>query len=82
MRLEQVAARRRAVRLSGLGGVDFLELLAGGKAWQRLQQNRSRPILAVVRGRQEHQPTPKEPKEEESIKILRCNEILITLNYS
>ncbi|CAJ1409331.1 unnamed protein product [Effrenium voratum] len=55
--LERVAFARRAVRLSALGGVDFLaELLAGGVAWQRLNANHSRPIVAVVRGRQEFGP--------------------------
>jgi len=56
--LEAAAAERQAERLSALGGVEYLaELLAGGPAWQR-EANRTsdKPIIAVVRGRQEFGP--------------------------
>jgi carbamoyltransferase len=44
--------------LSSLGGVEYLaELLAGGEAWrQQRKSNASRPIIAIVRGRQEVGP--------------------------
>ncbi|CAE7206645.1 nolO [Symbiodinium pilosum] len=62
--LEQEARQRGALRLSELGGVVHLaELLAGGPAWQaetarrpREQIRFSKPIIAVVRGRQEFGP--------------------------
>ncbi|CAJ1334230.1 unnamed protein product [Effrenium voratum] len=47
-----------ARRLSELGGVDYLaELLAGGPAWLRDRKtSEDRPIIALVRGRQEFGP--------------------------
>merc|ERR1712061_979110 len=56
--LETFARDRGAQRLSELGGVEYLaDLLAGGPAWTQ-QRNRTidRPIIAVVRGRQEFGP--------------------------
>ncbi|CAE7214452.1 nolO [Symbiodinium sp. CCMP2592] len=57
------AARRGAIKLSTLGGVEYLaELLAGGPAWSSAQQAsdenppKEKPIIAVVRGRQEFGP--------------------------
>ena len=56
--LEGQALKRGARRLSELGGVDFLaKLLAGEGEWRdRHGRHADRPILAVVRGRQEFGP--------------------------
>eukprot|EP00928_Gymnodinium_smaydae_P088832 TRINITY_DN72880_c0_g1_i1.p1 TRINITY_DN72880_c0_g1~~TRINITY_DN72880_c0_g1_i1.p1 ORF type:complete len:268 (-),score=42.80 TRINITY_DN72880_c0_g1_i1:38-841(-) len=56
--LDEEARRWGAKNLSSLGGVDYLaELLAGGPAWIREGGDASRkPIIAVVRGRQEFGP--------------------------
>lgn len=56
--LEDAARSRGAQSLAALGGVDYLaELLAGGPAWQEHPGRRAdRPIVAVVRGRQEFGP--------------------------
>ncbi|CAL1143546.1 unnamed protein product [Cladocopium goreaui] len=57
-RLLRYARNRGAKRLSSLGGVEYLaDLLAGGDPWLR-QRNSSaeKPIVAVVRGRQEFGP--------------------------
>ena len=60
--LDGEAARRGAVKLSEKGGVEYLaELLAGGPAWREASQTgpdkaKARPIIAVVRGRQEFGP--------------------------
>merc|ERR1712196_420913 len=49
-----------AKQLSKLGGIEYLaELLAGGRAWQERPNRTStkaKPIIAVVRGRQEFGP--------------------------
>merc|ERR1719428_1615842 len=46
------------MKLSSLGGVEYLaDLLAGGRAWiQNGGSETSKPIIAVVRGRQEVGP--------------------------
>ena len=57
-RLLRAARQRGARRLSSLGGIEYLaELLAGGEVWLK-QRNHSaaKPIVAVVRGRQEFGP--------------------------
>eukprot|EP00933_Yihiella_yeosuensis_P030793 TRINITY_DN24362_c0_g1_i8.p1 TRINITY_DN24362_c0_g1~~TRINITY_DN24362_c0_g1_i8.p1 ORF type:complete len:670 (+),score=99.67 TRINITY_DN24362_c0_g1_i8:273-2012(+) len=56
--LEGEAQRRGARRLSKLGDVEFLaELLTGGPAWLQESGGRTeKPIIAVVRGRQEFGP--------------------------
>lgn len=56
--LEPEARRRGASQLSQLGGISYLaELLSGGPAWMQVSKNSSRkPIIAVVRGRQEFGP--------------------------
>ncbi|CAJ1403344.1 unnamed protein product [Effrenium voratum] len=51
--LAQQAAARGALRLSDLGGVEFLAKLLCGKAEPL---NATKPIVAVVRGRQEFGP--------------------------
>eukprot|EP00931_Biecheleriopsis_adriatica_P036058 TRINITY_DN20792_c0_g1_i1.p1 TRINITY_DN20792_c0_g1~~TRINITY_DN20792_c0_g1_i1.p1 ORF type:complete len:611 (+),score=94.97 TRINITY_DN20792_c0_g1_i1:155-1987(+) len=59
--LPSTAEMRGARSLSALGGIEFLaDLLTGGAAWQQ-EPSRSRPvaekpIVAVVRGRQEYGP--------------------------
>eukprot|EP00438_Fugacium_kawagutii_P023135 Skav208792 [mRNA] locus=scaffold931:433694:435232:- [translate_table: standard] len=59
--LEGEARKRGAQKISDLGGVEHLaELLAGGPAWQKMQKdsliNTPKPVIAVVRGRQEFGP--------------------------
>ncbi|CAE7901258.1 ADPS [Symbiodinium sp. KB8] len=57
--LGKEAEQRGAQRLSDLGGVHYLaELLAGGPAWkaQKRPGHDGKPIIAVVRGRQEFGP--------------------------
>eukprot|EP00438_Fugacium_kawagutii_P009632 Skav214981 [mRNA] locus=scaffold508:147289:149361:- [translate_table: standard] len=57
--LEDEARKRGAQKISDLGGVEYLaELLAGGPAWQKIQKDSltAKPIMAVVRGRQEFGP--------------------------
>ncbi|CAE7571133.1 unnamed protein product [Symbiodinium necroappetens] len=56
--LPHMARSHGARRLSKLGGIDYLaELLAGGPAWQRYpNRTADKPIIAVVRGRQEFGP--------------------------
>ncbi|CAK0847602.1 unnamed protein product [Prorocentrum cordatum] len=57
--LEGAAEARGARSLAALGGVGYLaELLAGGPAWQGHpgRSRADRPIVAVVRGRQEFGP--------------------------
>jgi len=60
--LDGEAQRRGAVRLSELGGVEYLaDLFVGGPAWQAEQNRNStekpeKPIIAIVRGRQEFGP--------------------------
>eukprot|EP00438_Fugacium_kawagutii_P025915 Skav228598 [mRNA] locus=scaffold5678:6215:20800:+ [translate_table: standard] len=56
--LEDEAQKRGAQRLFDLGGVEYLaELLTGGPAWQRNPLRKtSKPVIAVVRGRQEFGP--------------------------
>ena len=55
--LQDEAEARGALRLSQLGGVEYLaELLAGGPAWAARKPKHARPIIAVVRGRQEFGP--------------------------
>lgn len=56
--LDQEAQKRGAQRLSDLGGVEYLaELFAGGPAWQKHPAKKTpKPIIAVVRGRQEFGP--------------------------
>ena len=57
--LESEARQRGAQKLSDLGGVEYLaELFAGGPAWQKdpRRKKASKPIIAVVRGRQEFGP--------------------------
>eukprot|EP00439_Symbiodinium_sp_Y106_P040207 s4001_g4.t3 len=58
-KLEKEAEERGAQRLSELGGVQYLaELLAGGPAWTATAASarHEKPIIAVVRGRQEFGP--------------------------
>ncbi|CAK9050006.1 unnamed protein product [Durusdinium trenchii] len=52
------ARQRGAQRLSKLGGIEYLaELLAGGEVWRRQRNHTAdKPIVAVVRGRQEFGP--------------------------
>ena len=51
------AEARGAMRLSQLGGVNYLaELLSGGPAWAASRPKHEKPIIAVVRGRQEFGP--------------------------
>ena len=55
--LPKEAEARGARSLSQLGGVDYLaELLAGGPAWTGNKPKHKKPIIAVVRGRQEFGP--------------------------
>ena len=56
--LEDEARKRGARKLSDLGGVEYLaELLAGGPAWQKEPRSKTpKPVIAVVRGRQEFGP--------------------------
>eukprot|EP00438_Fugacium_kawagutii_P005584 Skav228730 [mRNA] locus=scaffold1830:521191:522732:- [translate_table: standard] len=59
--LEDEAQKRGAQKISDLGGVEYLaELLAGGPAWQKMQKvsltAATKPVIAVVRGRQEFGP--------------------------
>lgn len=56
--LDGEASRWQAQSLSSLGGVEFLaDLLAGGSAWQAEPGRKAdKPIIAIVRGRQEFGP--------------------------
>jgi carbamoyltransferase len=56
--LLEEAQKRGAQRLSDLGGAEYLaELFAGGPAWQKHPAAKTpKPIIAVVRGRQEFGP--------------------------
>ncbi|CAE7527458.1 nolO [Symbiodinium natans] len=55
--LDAAAEQRQARSLSQLGGVDFLaDLLAGQGEWALKGTGLARPIIAVVRGRQEFGP--------------------------
>ncbi|CAK8991133.1 Nodulation protein NolNO [Durusdinium trenchii] len=57
--LGEHAKERGAQKLSDLGGLEYLaELFAGGSAWQADPRSRmnAKPIIAVVRGRQEFGP--------------------------
>lgn len=57
--LDSEAEKRGAQRISQVGGVNYVaELLAGGPAWtlSRTSSKKAKPIIAVVRGRQEFGP--------------------------
>lgn len=55
--LDSEAKARGAQHLSQLGGVNYVaELLAGGPAWTSGNSTKTKPIIAVVRGRQEFGP--------------------------
>jgi len=56
--LEQEVHARKAQSLESLGGVEFLaDLLSGGAAWfAEVDRQVGKPIVAVVRGRQELGP--------------------------
>lgn len=59
--LDEAASSRQARSLTELGGVEYLaDLLAGGESWKNeskdVSRSRSKPIIAVVIGRQEVGP--------------------------